>query len=310
MAFETDAAGLKAILENGVTSWPNQGRFAQVGGLSFSWNPDKPAGTRISDISLIDATGNVTLRLYDDGILQAGIPNKFHVVTLNFLANGGDGYSSKQIGDNFRYLLENGKLSAVVDEAADFTAADVIARYTGGSLLLGEQQALREYMQTFHPTKNTAFNSGDTIEALDTRIQNLSTRSDTVLKGSALDAADRLLFSAYDIAFNRRPDEAGFIFWANSISSGKVSSQKLIENFLNSNEFSASNFAITSTKQFVEKLYLNALDRPSDAPGLTYWTRVIDENVANRAEVALAFINSAEHTKLVGADFTSASWLG
>ena len=310
MAFETDAAGLKALLENGVTSWPNQGRFAQVGGITFSWNPDKPAGSRISDIALIDTTGNVTLRLYDDGILQAGIPNKFQVVTLNFLANGGDGYSSKQIGDNFRYLLDNGKLSAIVDEAADFTAANVISNYTSGSLLLGEQQALRDYMQTFHSTKNVAFNAGDTTEALDTRIQNLSTRSDTVLKGAALDAADRLVYSAYDIAFNRRPDESGYIFWANSLASGKLTIDKLLENFLKSNEFSASSAPANSTKIFVEKLYMNALDRTADTSGLAYWTRVIDENVSSRTEVALAFMNSSEHTKLVGADFTSASWLG
>ena len=65
-----------------------------------------------------------------------------------------------------------------------------------------------------------------------------------------------------------------------------------------------------STKIFVEKLYMNALDRTADTSGLAYWTRVIDENVSSRTEVALAFINSAEHSKLVGADFTSASWLG
>ena len=39
MVFDTTAAGLKAILEHGVAAGTNQGRFAQVGGLRFSWDP-------------------------------------------------------------------------------------------------------------------------------------------------------------------------------------------------------------------------------------------------------------------------------
>jgi 2',3'-cyclic-nucleotide 2'-phosphodiesterase (5'-nucleotidase family) len=92
MAFDTTAQGLKAILEHGVAAGTLQGRFPQIGGVAFSWDPDLPAGSRVSDIALLDGDGESVVALYDDGVLQAGVPARITVVTLNFLANGGDGY--------------------------------------------------------------------------------------------------------------------------------------------------------------------------------------------------------------------------
>lgn len=182
MAFDTTAQGLKAILEHGVAAGTLQGRFPQIGGVAFSWDPDLPAGSRVSDIALLDGNGATVAALYDDGVLQAGVPARITVVTLNFLANGGDGYPAKANGENFRYLLSNGTLSAPVDEALDFTAPATIAANTpAGTALLGEQQALGEFLQTFHATTATAFNVEDTPVALDERIQNLNFRADTVL---------------------------------------------------------------------------------------------------------------------------------
>ena len=182
MAFETTAQGLKAILEHGLAAGTLQGRFPQIGGVAFSWDPDMPAGSRISDIALLDGNGDFAFALYDDGLLLAGVPAKITIVTLNFLANGGDGYPTKANGENFRYLLADGSLSAAVDEALDFTAPATIASFTPpGTALLGEQQALGEFLERFHSTAETAFDVADTTVGLDERIQNLNFRSDTVL---------------------------------------------------------------------------------------------------------------------------------
>ncbi len=186
MAFDTTAAGLRAILEHGVAAGTLQGRFPQIGGVSFSWDPDLPAGSRVSDIALVDGNG-VSYALYDNGVLQAGVPATITVVTLNFLANGGDGYPTKANGSNFRYLLSDGTLSAPVDEALNFTDSTVIASFTpAGTTLLGEQQALGEFMQEFHGTQETAFDVADTSVEFDERIQNLNARNDTVLDGAAV----------------------------------------------------------------------------------------------------------------------------
>ncbi len=184
MVFDTTAEGLKAILEHGVAVLGNQGRFPQLGGVAFSYDPDLPAGSRISDIAL--PGDGYTVNLYNDGVKLDSAPPNISVVTLNFLANGGDSYPMKANGSNFRYLMDGAdgsfSLSAAVDEALNYTDAGVIATYvTGGNVLLGEQAAFETYMQTFHASPDTAYDQADTPEAEDERIQNLNVRSEDVL---------------------------------------------------------------------------------------------------------------------------------
>ena len=184
MMFDTTAAGLKAILEHGVAAGTLQGRFPQLGGVAFSWNPELSPGARVRDIALIG--DGYHINLYNDGVLLDDVPAQISVVTLNFLANGGDGYPMKANGENFRYLMEGSdgeySLSAAVDEALNFTEASVIAAHvTGGNVLLGEQAALATYLQTFHASPETAFDAADTPATLDERIQNLNLRNEAVL---------------------------------------------------------------------------------------------------------------------------------
>ena len=184
MVFDTTPEGLKAILEHGVAAGTLQGRFPQVGGVAFSWDPDFTAGSRVSDIALVSDGQRVNL--YDNGLKLASAPAKITVVTLNFMANGGDSYPMKANGENFRYLVENADgsrtLSAAVDEARDFTATATIQEYVAApAKLLGEQTALGTYLQATHATSATAFAQADTPQAQDTRIQNLNARSENVL---------------------------------------------------------------------------------------------------------------------------------
>ena len=183
MSFETTPAGLKAILEHGVASLGSQGRFPQLGGVSFSYDPDLTAGSRISDIALVDDGYHVNL--YNDGVLLAGAPDKITMVTLNFLANGGDSYPIKANGENFRYVVEQAAggfaLTAPVDETKVFTDTATISAAVGTSTLLGEQRAFEVYMKAFHATPQTAYKEAETTEAQDTRIQNLNVRAEDVL---------------------------------------------------------------------------------------------------------------------------------
>jgi len=183
MAFDTTPAGLKAILEHGVASLGSQGRFPQLGGVSFSYDPDLAVGSRISDIALVG--DGYRVNLYNDGALLSGAPAKFTVVTLNFLANGGDQYPMKANGENFRYVVEQTgggfALTEPVDEAKNFTETATINAAVGTGTLLGEQRAFEVYMKAFHATPQTAYKQAETTEAQDTRIQNLNVRSEDVL---------------------------------------------------------------------------------------------------------------------------------
>jgi 5'-nucleotidase len=92
-------AQLKEILENAVSRVDSSdGRFAQVAGLRFSWDPAGTAqqvdddgnvlvaGTRVREITLEDGTPIVA-----DGAVVANAPS-LNIATLDFTARGGDQY--------------------------------------------------------------------------------------------------------------------------------------------------------------------------------------------------------------------------
>ncbi|MFB2976313.1 bifunctional metallophosphatase/5'-nucleotidase [Microseira sp. BLCC-F43] len=149
------AQQLKQVLEHGVSDTApgrTPGRFPQVGGLAFSFDPNRPANSRVVSIALKDSNGRTTDTIVQNGQV-VGDPNRtFRIVTLNFLAGGGDGYPFP-----------------------NFPATNRID--TG----LGEQQALRDFLTANFNA--TPFNIPDVDVAQDTRIQNLAARNDTVIAG-------------------------------------------------------------------------------------------------------------------------------
>jgi 2',3'-cyclic-nucleotide 2'-phosphodiesterase (5'-nucleotidase family) len=176
--FDISAARLHALLEHGVGDVENiGGRFPQVSGFSFSFDPAVTKGTLASDgasttpgrVRSLKVGNDVLVR---DGVVQ-GDPNRtFRLVTLNFLATGGDSYkfgSTDKDGAGLSNLLK------LETETASSSAL-------GGGVDLprgGEQDALAEYLKKFHTS--VPFDKKDTPAAQDLRIQNLSVRSDTVL---------------------------------------------------------------------------------------------------------------------------------
>ena len=180
MLCDTTPAGLKAILEHGVALLGNQGRFPQIGGIRFSYDPAATAGSRIQSIVTIDDSGAITGRVVSGGAVLPTAPATITLVTLNFLANGGDGYPFKANADNFRFLLSGGRLSANIAETENFTAAGVVPVD-----ILGEQSALSSHLTANYATAPSAYNLAETTPANDTRIQSTAVRTDTVLDGPA-----------------------------------------------------------------------------------------------------------------------------
>ena len=87
--FDLKGEHVWAALENGVSRAENPenegtGRFAQVGGLRYTWNPELPAGSRIVSAEVKNADGS-----YSPLDLNA----TYKVATNNYERNGGDDYS-------------------------------------------------------------------------------------------------------------------------------------------------------------------------------------------------------------------------
>ena len=81
--FNITGAGIVAALENGVSQVEEgAGRFPQVAGLRFSWDPKAQPMSRIKSVEVPDGGGWVPIDPAE----------VYTVATNNFMRNGGDGY--------------------------------------------------------------------------------------------------------------------------------------------------------------------------------------------------------------------------
>ncbi|NJO44644.1 MAG: hypothetical protein HC835_02845, partial [Oscillatoriales cyanobacterium RM2_1_1] len=173
-AGTTTAEGLYEIAEHMVARGETTaGQFGQIGGFAFSYDLTAPArtvsstsevtpGERIQSLALLDEDGEVKDVVVQDGEL-VGDPNRtFSVVTLGFLATGGDSYPD---------VITN---QVNLDDLTEPVTLD------GANLVPGsEQDALGEYLAAVF--SETPFNQPDTPQAEDERIQNIAVRDDTVI---------------------------------------------------------------------------------------------------------------------------------
>jgi len=160
--LDLTASGLKDVIEHGVAAWaPNAtpGQMCQVGGLMFSFDPSQAAGSRVVDMMLIDSNNTVLDTVVLNGAVFGNASRTIKVVTLNFLAGGGDNYPYPTLATN---LVDLDTASAIGNGNANFI--------TKGT----EQDALAEYLLAKYGSSATPFNQADQPIFLDRRIENLS----------------------------------------------------------------------------------------------------------------------------------------
>jgi len=161
------AAELQELIEHAVSATEDgatPGQFAQVGGVKFSFDPSLEPNSRVQSLAVVDSNGSVTDTVVANGALQGDASRTFRVVTLTFLADGGDSYPFPETD---RIDLEGNVLTPV-----------------GSSSFAGdgsEQDALAEYLLS-NTSDDAPFATQETPIEEDQRIQNLSVRADTVLQ--------------------------------------------------------------------------------------------------------------------------------
>lgn len=162
------AAGLLAVVEHafaGVAPGATPGAFPQIGGMEISYDPTKAAGDRIRNLAIVDEDGKPVLVVVENGELAVAADREIKVVTLSFLATGGDGYPFAA------HTVDK------VDLTPEATGAGESDFAAGGT----EQDALAEYL--LENFSETPYGDADTTPAQDGRIQNVAVRGDTVLDG-------------------------------------------------------------------------------------------------------------------------------
>lgn len=167
------ARQLRDTMEWAVAGSGTPGQFPQVAGLSFSFVPTNApmtyvrdangvptaisfAGERLRNLVVIRPDDSQDL-VVENGQLVGDPDRTFRIVTLNFLAGGGDSY----------FALSQGT------ERLDLVPAGTTLTFNTDG---GEQKALADYLKAIE-----IFRQGDAPAAEDLRIQNLSRRGDVVL---------------------------------------------------------------------------------------------------------------------------------
>ncbi len=155
------------VVEHGVAAvapGSTPGQFPQVGGMAFSFDPEQPVGDRVQSLAIVTEQGRQTVVENGDVV----DPNAtFRIVTLNFLADGGDDYPFPNFESS--------------SNRVDLVPADVTPSFTTEGT---EQHAIATYLESLG-----SFADADTPPDQDTRIQNLAVRSDTVLDGASTAAS-------------------------------------------------------------------------------------------------------------------------
>jgi 5'-nucleotidase len=83
--FEITGSVLLRALENGVRNYPEDGRFPQVSGLRFLWDPYRPIGSRVISVEVRNPVDNTWQPI--------SLTARYKVVTNNFVRQGGDFYT-------------------------------------------------------------------------------------------------------------------------------------------------------------------------------------------------------------------------
>ncbi|MGY0555964.1 DUF4214 domain-containing protein [Vreelandella sp. 2A-K22] len=250
------------------------GQFAQVGGIQYSFDVSQPAGERIQNAVIVNEDGSVNDVLVANGRLVGDAEESIKVVTLGFLADGGDGYPL----DEGSYQDRVDLMDAFVDDG-QFTFADK------GT----EQDAFAEYMASMF--SETPFSEEETPASEDLRIQNLDERSDAVFS-APVDPLLRL----YDAAFDRDADGKGLGYWLEIKETTGLGD--IANSFIASAEFNSQNGNLEDDA-FIELMYSNVLERTSDSAGKEFWLDQLD-NGAERGAVMVGFTESDESMMLFG----------
>ncbi|MDX2305348.1 MAG: choice-of-anchor I family protein [Microscillaceae bacterium] len=181
--LSVSAADLLAVVEHGVSAsggGNTPGQFPQIGGMRFSFDPGKPAGARIGFLEIIDENDDLVEVIAQNGQVVGDPERVIRLVTLNFMADGGDGYPFPALGEDRTDLV-----SVLTDAGASTFSAP-------GT----EQDAMAEYLLANFAS--IPFFKEETPAEEDTRIVNLSLIQPVLSGFTLIDAATDTPIAAYD----------------------------------------------------------------------------------------------------------------
>ncbi|MDY0131755.1 MAG: bifunctional metallophosphatase/5'-nucleotidase [Desulforegulaceae bacterium] len=160
VSFSVTAKELKDIMEHSVSAsgegeYP--GQFPQIAGMRIAYDLNKKprtskgTGNRIIELEVLNKDFTIKDHLVSNGKIIGDPKRKFRLVTLSFLADGGNSYPFNLLSSPERINLFKGEgLNQGVDFSKDPQESSFAV--TGG-----EQDAFAEYLKCFHGTPQKAY---------------------------------------------------------------------------------------------------------------------------------------------------------
>lgn len=159
-----NAEELLMLIEHGLAKTGEgrtSGAFPQVAGMSYSYSWDLPAGERVLSMQVGDT------KIYEKGTWLVDKATRYRLVTLNFLANGGDAYPFDKLSDPQRRNLYAGKGWGEKADYEDENLDKDPGLVNSFSKTGGEQDAFAEYLMAFHATPEQGYDVAETPEEQD-----------------------------------------------------------------------------------------------------------------------------------------------
>ncbi len=197
------AEGLVAVFEqglSGVRPGATPGSFPQIGGVRVVYDTELPARSRVVSLEVLGEDGNVVDTLVSGGVFQGDADRAIKVVTLTYLANGGDGYTAFT-----NYRVEGTGLVLLTEALKDAPGEADFAK--AGT----EQDAFAEYLAANY--KETAFNEADTPASGDTRVVK-AIYADTVVKENENGGNDITVYNGSKLGVAHGTDAIDNVFHA------------------------------------------------------------------------------------------------
>lgn len=148
-----------------------------------------------------------------------------------------------------------------------------------------------------------ALNRTDMLVAFSESAEHVNNTASVLNRGLwVADDQAKIIARLYDATFDRLADPGGLATWTQRLKDG-MALIDIAAAFATAPEFQQK-YGNLSNADFVAQMYRFTLNREPDADGLANWTGQLDSGALNRAQMLLAFSESAEHVRV-----TAGLWL-
>jgi 5'-nucleotidase len=149
VVIQCTGAAIIAALENGVSTYPAlEGRFPQVSGIRFAFDPAKPQGSRCSDVEIAGS--------------PVDLEKDYTLCTREYMVRGKDGFTSLLIEEH------GGVAKSIIDEENGLLISTILRQYflslkvmgrwgkKGGSVMGKHWGGVQKELHAVHPVKEAS----------------------------------------------------------------------------------------------------------------------------------------------------------